>query len=231
MLIAVALVFALGPGLIRAVERFRPAQAINTMQALASDIPVLVEVPTLTPSLTPSITPTPSSTPTSTPTPSLTPTPTLTPSPTATPTPTFTATPTPTPTRTRRAATPTRPPDTPTPMPTVAPPVPVEPADGSPFTETAIFKLAWQSSHTLKPDQCYLVTVRYTMGGVEVNLPVCVQETYWWVDRTLYLLADQETGRVYNWSVRVAQKERDADGKETYVPLSPASEEWAFYWK
>ena len=231
LLIAVALVFAVGPWLLQAVEGFRPGQAINTVQALASEIPVLVEVPTLTPSLTPSITPTPSRTPTSTPTPSLTPTPTLTPSPTATATPTPTDTPSPTPSRTRRAPTPTQPTETPTPMPTVVPPVLVEPKDGAPFSGGDIFKLAWQSSHTLKPDECYLLTIRYTMGGENVSLPVCVQEPYWWVDKGLYLQADQETGRSYHWSVRVAQKERDAGGNETYVPLSPASEEWVFYWK
>lgn len=75
------------------------------------------------------------------------------------------------------------------------------------------------------------MTVRYTNNGAEVGLPVCVQDTFWWVDKALYLQADQETDRVYYWSVRVVRKEMDADGNETFVPLSPSTEEWSFYWR
>jgi hypothetical protein len=231
LVVAVALVVLVGPWLLRQLESFRPSLALGTVQAVASEVPLLVEIPTLTPSLTPSITPTPTNTPTTTPTPSSTPSPTLTPTPTATPTDTPTATASPTPTRTRRPATPTLPADTPTPAPTVAPPILVEPEEGVPFAENDIFKVAWRSSHTLKPDECYLVTIRYTHQGAEVRLPVCVQETFWWVDHALYLQADQETGRVYYWSVRVVRKETDADGNEAFAPLGPPSEEWSFYWR
>jgi hypothetical protein len=51
------------------------------------------------------------------------------------------------------------------------------------------------------------------------------------VDDGLYLQADQETGRAYNWSVRVVRKEVDEDGSTSYVPLGPPSEEWTFYWR
>jgi hypothetical protein len=162
----------------------------------------------------------------------MTPTPSLTPSPTATRTPTPTYTASPTPTRTRRPATPTQPPtDTPTPLPTVEPPILLEPEDKAPFGATDVFRLAWQSNHTLKPNECYLVTLRYTHEGSETSLPVCVQQTYWWVDRGLYNEADQETGRVYFWKVAVARKETDANGTETFVPLSSPSEERSFYWR
>jgi hypothetical protein len=36
---------------------------------------------------------------------------------------------------------------------------------------------------------------------------------------------------LYSWSVLVARKGTDAEGNESYEPLSPASEEWTFYWK
>lgn len=75
------------------------------------------------------------------------------------------------------------------------------------------------------------MSIRYTHGGVGVSLPVCVQATHWWVDKALYLQADQETDRVYYWDVRAARMETDADGNETYVPLGPPSEEWSFYWR
>jgi RNA polymerase subunit RPABC4/transcription elongation factor Spt4 len=232
--VVVALVLFAGPSLLRGLAELQPSRAISRVQAMASEMPVLVEVPSLTPSLTPSITPTPTPVPTSTPSPAPTLTPSLTPTPTETPSPTPTETPSPTPTRTRippTATTPATLTPTPSPVPTLPPPTPLEPEDEAPFAESDIFRLAWRSSHTLKPDECYLVMVRYTHDGGQINLPVCVQETYWWVDRALYLQADQETQRVYFWNVRLARKETDADGNQTFLPLSPASDEWSFYWR
>ena len=225
-----------GSWLVERLASFRPAAAVGTVQALVSDVPGFVEVPTLTPSLTPSTTPTPTPTPTTTPTPTQTPLPTLTYTPTPTPTNTPTATPTdtplPTPTRVRPSATPTPPPPTPTPLPTVVPPVLLLPEDGAPYDgEKAIIKLSWQSRHTLESDECYLVSVRWTEGGAPAATAVCVQQTQWFADASLYLRADQETDRVYYWSVRVVQGQLDDDGQATYTPLSPASEERSFFWR
>jgi RNA polymerase subunit RPABC4/transcription elongation factor Spt4 len=231
LLVVVALVLLVGPRLFQGLRAFSPARALGTVQAMVSDVPVLVEVPSLTPSLTPSITPSPTTTPTSTPTPSVTPSPTLTPTPTFTPTPTPTDTPSPTPTRTRRPSTPTPRPPTPTPVPTVPAPVLREPEDGSTYGSNAIIRLAWQSGHTLKTDECFLLTVSYVRNGSQVDLPMCVQEAQWWVDEALYLQADQETGRAYHWQVAVARREVDEDGNVSYVPLGPASPRWTFYWR
>ncbi len=229
------MVLALVVGLVvlirHAWDLIQPAKVVSQVQSLPY---TMIKVPSVTPTLTPSITPTPTNTPTVTPTPSLTPTPTPTFTPTETPTPTLTATPTPTltstPAPTRKAtATPTAP--AATPVPTVAPPVPVEPGNGSPHSQNDTFRLGWQSNYTLKPDECYLVVVRYTHQGNPVELPICVQETYWYVDKGLYGLADQETKRAYYWSVRLARKGVDADGKETFTPFSPPSAEWVFNWE
>lgn len=216
-------------------QSFRPAIAAATVQSLSVDVPVLVEVPTLTPTLTPSITPTSTRTPTPTLTPSLTPEPTLTPTPTDTPTPTYTPTPTPTSTATRQPPTSTpRPTDTstPTPLPTVMPPSAVEPEDGAVFTgEDAVIKLAWRSGHTLARDECFLVELRWTEGGAPAQSQVCVQQTYWHMDKLLHLRADQETERIYYWTVRLARGEPGAEGETEFVLLSPPSEERSFYWK
>jgi hypothetical protein len=117
-----------------------------------------------------------------------------------------------------------------TPLPTVAPPTLTEPENKVSFGENDIFQLAWQSSHPLKPDECYLVTVRYTRQGNPEATQVCVQTPYWYVDKGIYNLADQETGRAYYWSVRLAHKATDASGQETFTPFSPPSEERVFYW-
>lgn len=231
LIVVIALALLVGPWLVRQVGLWQPGRTVATVQAFASEVPVLVQVPTLTPSLTPSITPSPTPTPTNSPVPTSTPQPTLTPTPTSTPTPTLTSTASPTPTATRRPATPTRPTDTPTPAPTVAPPMPTEPEDETPFGSGSIFRLAWRSNHTLKADECFLVRIRYTRQGSQVIMPVCVQQTYWWVDEGLYLQADQETDRVYYWTVQIVRKATDEDGNEVYTPLGPASEEWSFYWR
>jgi len=235
LVVAIALGALIAPWLRRTLSNFQPAVAVSTVQAVASEVPVLVDVPTLTPSLTPSVTPTPTHTPTTTPTPTITPSPTLTPTPTDTPVPTDTPIPSPTATKVRPTSTPkpqATPTHTPTPVPTVAPPSLVEPRDRSPFNgEKANIKLAWTSSYTLKPDEYYELLVRYTHEGAQEVLPVHVQGTFWWVDGSLYLQADQETEFVYYWSVRLVRQEADAEGNETYTPISPPSEEWSFYWK
>ena len=231
-LLLVALALLVGPRLLQGLEGFRPARAIGTVQAMASEVPVLLDVPTLTPSLTPSITPSPTSTPTSTPTPSITPSPTLTPMPTPTATAIPTDTPSPTPTQTRRPPTPTRPPPTPTPLPTVPAPVLLVPEDGVSFTgANAVIRLAWQGTLPLAAGQCFLLTVGYVRGGSPVELAMCLRDTQWWADSGLYLQADQETGREYRWWVRVAREELDESGNTRYVPLGPASSERTFYWR
>ena len=230
-----ALVLGLTVGLAllvrQALDRIQLAQVVSQVQSLPD---TMIKVPSVTPTLTPSTTPTPTNTPTVTPTPSLTPTPTPTFTPTATPTPTLTATPTPTltftPKPTRRAtATPAA--ATATPLTPVAPPVLVEPESGSTHSPDATFRLGWTASNTLKSDECFLITIRWTQEGNAAAMPICVQEPYWYVQKdALYGKADQQTGRAYYWSVRLARKGVGADGKETYIPFSSHSAEWVFYW-
>ncbi len=230
-----ALVGGIGFWLWAILPHVQPVAVVDTVQAVASEAPVLVEIPTLTPSLTPSITPSPTNTPTPTPTPTQTPTPTSTPTPTHTPTPTDTPTITPTATRARPTNTPkpkTTPTFTPTPQPTLEPPTLDKPEDGAVFNGAeANIELGWSSTHTLAPDECFLIGLRWTENGSPAGIQVCVQRTSWFVDAGLYLRADQETERVYYWSVSLARKTTDADGNAQYTPLSPASEERSFFWK
>lgn len=232
IILGVAAVLIVGPRLMRGLDTFQPSVAVSTVQAVASEVPVLVAVPTLTPSPTPSRTPTPTNTPTPTTMPSSTPMPTLTPAPTETPTPTPTETVTPTATRVRPSATPTESPPTPTPAPTVPPPTLEKPESGTPYGgANAKIQLLWRGSHTLDSNEFYEVTLRYIHLGAEVPLKVRVQGVSWMVDEMLYGQADQETQGVYHWSVRLVRRATDAEGNEGYVPISPASEEWLFYWR
>jgi hypothetical protein len=108
----------------------------------------------------------------------------------------------------------------------------LRPEDGALFGgENAKIELAWTSGHTLKTDECFLIAVRWTELGAPASTQVCVQATSWFVDEALYLRADQETDRLYDWSVRSARKETNESGQEQYAPLSPPSEERSFYWR
>jgi hypothetical protein len=123
--------------------------------------------------------------------------------------------------------------ETPTPAPTVAPPAVLRPEDGAIFGrgEDAKIELAWSSGHTLQIDECFLITIRWTELGAPASTQVCVQTTSWFADAGLYLRADQETDRVYDWSVRLARTETDENGQEVFVPFSPSSDEQSFYWR
>lgn len=227
-----------GPSLFRTLTRFEPELAVSTVQAVAEDLPVLMHVPTLTPSLTPSITPTPTNTPTSTPTPTVTPTPTLTPTPTHTRTATPTPTITPTPTRAWPTWTPA-PPATPTsilptatPEPVLSAPELLMPEAGTVYAgEGASIELTWRSSHTLSSDEYFEVVIRYVSGGATISAPVYVQRPAWFVSKMLHGKADQESNRMYTWSVRLVRKRTADDGTEEYVPISGFSEERTFHWK
>jgi hypothetical protein len=94
-----------------------------------------------------------------------------------------------------------------------------------------VIRLAWRSSHTLARDECFLVNLSWTERGAPANNEACLQQTYWYIDSLLYLRADQETGRIYYWTVRLARGQTSAEGSTTYIPLSPPSEERYFYWK
>ena len=227
-----------GPSVYRSLTSFEPELAVSTVQAVAADMPVLVHVPTLTPSLTPSITPTPTNTPTSTPTPTITPSPTLTPTPTHTPTATPTPTITPTPTRAWPTWTPVTPgtptsePPTATPAPALAAPELLIPETGVVYEgEDTSIELTWRSSHTLVSDEYFEVMIRYVSGGATVSAPVYVQRPSWFVSKMLHGKADQESERIYTWSVRLVRKRTADDGTDTYLPISAWSEERTFHWK
>jgi hypothetical protein len=112
------------------------------------------------------------------------------------------------------------------------PPTVLLPEDGTVFNGAGTsIELAWTSNHILSPDEYFEVTLRYTQQGARVELPVYVQSASWFVDEALYLAADQETDRIYHWSVRLVRKTTDADGNVEYVPLSGSSPERSFYWR
>jgi len=229
--LVIALVWLVSPSVARLVRSFRPGALVATAESLAERLPELVKVPSVTPTLTPSSTPTATNTPTATPAPTHTPTPTLTPTPTEAPTATPTETPSPTATRRAATRTPVPPSATPSPAPTVAIPTLAEPENEASFHgANAIIKLTWDGAYTLSPNDYYEVTLTYTRERVSTALPTRVQDTHWFVTGELFLQADQETNRRYDWSVRIVRRTTDAAGNEVYLPLSQPSAERSFFW-
>jgi len=228
----------MGPSLYRSLTSFEPELAVSTVQAVAADMPVLVHVPASPPAQTGALRPPPPTTPTSPPTPTIPPSPTLTPTPTHTPTATPTPTITPTPTRAWPTWTPVTP-GTPTSVPSTATPEPVLAAPELLIPESGVvyegegtsIELTWRSSHTLASDEYFEVMIRYVSGGATVSSPVYVQRPSWFVSKLLHGKADQESERLYTWSVRLVRKHTADDGTDEFTSISGWSEERAFHWK
>jgi hypothetical protein len=187
----------------------------------------------------PTVTPSPTATPTATAT--FTPTATRTATPTATPTSTFTPSPTPTLTPTPQ---PTAPPviadqpptDTPTVTPTPAPrygkPVLLAPEDGKIFARDQELLLRWQDIGPLADDEWYAVRLTWlqneqiSFGGnnVKKNFWIVPPDQYWG-------LADQATGRKYEWFVFVEKIATDENGQKVGQAVSEVSDKASFLWQ
>jgi hypothetical protein len=106
------------------------------------------------------------------------------------------------------------------------------PEDGGVFRgATADIGLTWRSSHSLQANEYYLVTLRYAHEGAEARAPVYVQAPEWFVADSFYLEADQETERLYRWTVRIVRQRAGTGSGAEYEPISPVSEERSFYWQ
>ncbi|MFQ5613698.1 MAG: zinc ribbon domain-containing protein [Anaerolineae bacterium] len=204
-----------GSGLRRGVEQAARLLAPPTATATAT--------PTATPTLTPPPTREATATPTGT----------ATATSTATRTPTVTVTPTLTPTATAGPVLPT---DTPTVTPTPTPPFAqiglLGPDDETIFGQEQELMLSWESAGPLGPDDWYAVRLVWQQGGQPAFGGTNIKESFWIVPPELYWgLADQSTGRRYEWHVFVERVSRDENGQTVSEPLSPDSEWRSFFWQ
>lgn len=204
----------LGPAFSNTVERV----------ALVIDPPTA----TATPTVTPTATGTPTPTATSTPTPTMTPTGTLTPSPTATVTPPPTATPTvvftPAPTET--------PTITPTPTPRFRKPVLLGPEAGTVYSQDQELQLRWQDMGPLAPNEWYAVRLIWQQDGQLAFGGTNVKDNFWIVPPELYWgLADQFTGRKYEWYVFIEEITTNESGQQVGRPVSEVSDRLNFLWQ
>lgn len=211
-------------GLILAAWQVTPIIAGSTQQ-----VAVMVNPPTATstPTNTPTATATSTSTPTNTSTPTATPTGTRPPTSTPTSTPTDTATPKIVPTQ--------GPTDTPTPTLTPTPrfgkPVLVSPESGKIYGRDEELILKWDDMGTLAANETYAVRLTWLQNGQISFGGTNVKENFWKVPPDLYWgLADQFTGRKYEWYVFV-EAVVDQNGQQVAKPVSAVSDRWNFLWQ
>jgi predicted nucleic acid-binding Zn ribbon protein len=209
-------VWQLGPALFKQAEQV--AYEINP--------PTPVPTATFTATATPQPTLTPTATPTFTPTP-------LPPTNTVTPSPAPTDTPTPQPTAAPVRAQPT---DTPAPTSTPAPrygkPVLVAPADGTLFGRDAELVLKWEDMGPLAANEWYAVRLNWLENGQLSFGGTNVKENFWIVPADQYWgLADQSTGRKYEWFVFIESITVNENGDQVAQPASEVSDKSSFLWQ
>ncbi|MFN8453137.1 MAG: hypothetical protein U0401_00445 [Anaerolineae bacterium] len=167
------------------------------------------------------------------------PPPTSTSTPTATPTgtrpPTSTPTATPTATETPKIVPTLGPTDTPTPSPTPTPrfgtPVLLSPESGKIYGRGEELILKWQDMGTLADNETYAVRLTWLQNGQISFGGTNVKENFWQVPPDLYWgLADQFTGRKYEWYVFV-EAVVDQNGQQVAKPVSAVSDRWNFLWQ
>lgn len=194
----------------------------------------VISPPTATAVPTATTTPTSTATATPSPAPHVSPTsiPTGTPTPTATAT--FTPTPSSTPTETPfipvlATNIPTR---TPTPTPRYGKPVLLGPGNGKIFGREEELVLRWEDMGPLKPNEWYAVRLNWQQNGELSFGGTNVKENYWIVPPDMFWgLADEFTGRKYEWFVFIEEIVTDENGKQTGRPVSEVSDRSTFLWQ
>lgn len=212
-------------GLVWAVMQIGPALSRGTEQ-----VALMVNPPTATATFTPTPTATFTATPTPTDTATATATPTGTRPPTATPT--STATPTETPKIVSTAAESTSTPTvTPSPTPRFKKPVLMGPENGKIFGRGEELVLRWQDMGVLADNETYAVRLTWLQDGQLSFGGTNVKEPFWMVPRDLYWgLADQFTGRKYEWYVFVEAIVNE-NGQQIAKPVSEVSDRGNFMWQ
>lgn len=203
------------------------------LMAGAQEVALFINPPTPTPTftVTPTFTPTSTPTPTATPTETLTPTPTNTATPT--PTPTFTLTPTATDTPVPGAPTSTPTPTiTPTPTSKFGKPVILGPADGKKYGRDEDLILRWQDMGPLAENEYYAVRMSWMQDNQLAYGGTNTKNNFWVIPPELYWgLADEFTGRKYEWYVYIEEVSTDANGQQIGRPVSETSDTYSFLWQ
>jgi hypothetical protein len=120
---------------------------------------------------------------------------------------------------------------TPTPTPRFGKPVLIGPENGKIFGQTEELILRWEDMGTLTSNETYAVRLTWLQNGEISFGGTNVKENFWKVPPDIYWgLADQFTGRKYEWYVFVEAITNEG-GNQVAKPVSPVSDRRTFLWQ
>jgi hypothetical protein len=118
-----------------------------------------------------------------------------------------------------------------TPTPRFVKPVLVGPPSDNIYSRNEELVLRWQDMGLLAPNETYAVRLTWLQNGQLSFGGTNVKENFWMVPPGLYWgLADQFTGRKYEWYVFVEAIVTE-NGQQVAKPVSEVSDRWTFLWQ
>jgi hypothetical protein len=121
---------------------------------------------------------------------------------------------------------------TPTPAPKYGQPVLVGPEDGKIFVRDAELVLQWMEMGPLADNEWYAVRLTWLQDGQLAFGGDNIKQNFWIAPPDLYWgLADQSTGRKYEWFVFIEAIVTDENGQQVAQPVSEVSDRASFLWQ
>jgi hypothetical protein len=106
------------------------------------------------------------------------------------------------------------------------------PDNGRLFGRDEELVLRWESLGQLGPNEYYAVRMTWQQDGQLAYGGTNVKDNFWIVPPNLYWgLADQFTGRKYEWYVYIEEITTDETGKQVGRPISEVSDPLFFLWQ
>ena len=106
------------------------------------------------------------------------------------------------------------------------------PDEGKLFNRDAELMLRWADMGPLDDNQSYAVRMSWQQNGQTAYGGANVKDNFWVVPADQYWgLADEFTGRKYEWYVYIEQISTSEDGQQTARPVSEVSETSSFLWQ
>ena len=92
--------------------------------------------------------------------------------------------------------------------------------------------MRWQDMGVLGPNEYYAIRMTWQQDGQLAYGGTNVKNTFWLIPPDLYWgLADEFTGRRYDWYVYIEEITTDDNGQQIGRPVSDVSETHYFFWQ
>ncbi len=106
------------------------------------------------------------------------------------------------------------------------------PADGKKYGRDEELVLRWENLGTLGPNEYYAVRMTWQQDGQLAYGGTNTKDNYWLIPADLYWgLADEFTGRQYDWYVYIEEITIDDNGQQVGRPISDTSDSMSFLWQ